>query len=99
MGSSVVYYEVQDIPIYNQIVNFNILNDHEHDSNHRPLTLTINFIMHKKPFEDNYDNQRNFIFYKIKVVHQKPLEDNSNNQRNLFFDKNKLDLFLKESNT
>jgi hypothetical protein len=47
LGSSVVDYVISDIPIYNQIVNFDLLDDHEPDSDHRPLTLTLNFSMHK----------------------------------------------------
>jgi hypothetical protein len=67
LGSSVVDYVISDIPVYNQIVNFDLLNDHEPDSDHRPLTLTLNFIMHKNPLEDNSDNQRHFVFDKNKV--------------------------------
>jgi exonuclease III len=62
LGSSVVDYVISDIPVYNQIVNFDLLNDHEPDSDHRPLTLTLNFIMHKNPLEDNSGNQRHLVF-------------------------------------
>ena len=33
--------------ISNQIVNFDLLNDHEFDSDHKPLTLTLNMSMYK----------------------------------------------------
>jgi hypothetical protein len=67
LGSSVVDYVVYDIFIYNQIVNFGILNKHVLDSNHRPITLTLNFGMHKSPIEENFDNQKYLIFTKNKV--------------------------------
>ena len=56
MGSSVVYYVISTIPTYNQIVNFDLLDDHEPDFDHRPLTLTL-----------NSDNQRHLLFDKYKV--------------------------------
>jgi hypothetical protein len=58
---------ILDIPVYNQIVNVNLLNDNKLDSNHRPLTLSLNFILHKNPLENNSDNQIHFIFDKNKV--------------------------------
>jgi hypothetical protein len=67
IGSSVMDYVISDIPIYNQIVNFDLLNDHEPNSDHRPLTLTLNFVMHKIPIEENFDNQRHFLT-KIKLI-------------------------------
>ena len=53
LGSSVVDYVIVDIPLYNEIINFDILNDHEPDSYHRPLIVTLNFFMHRDPIEDN----------------------------------------------
>jgi hypothetical protein len=67
MGRSVVDYVISNILVYNQIVNFDRLNDHELDSNHRPLTLTLNFILHQNSLEDNSDNQRHLFFEKNKV--------------------------------
>jgi hypothetical protein len=67
LGSSVVDYVISDIPIYNQIVNFDLLDDHEPDSDHRPLTLTLNFSMHKSSIEEHSDNQRHLLFDKQKV--------------------------------
>jgi len=67
MGSSVVDYVISDIPVYNQIVNFYLLNNHEPNSDHRPLTLTLNFTMHKNPLEDNFGNQRHILFDKNKA--------------------------------
>jgi hypothetical protein len=58
LGNSVVDYVIFDILIYNQIVNFDILNDHEPDSDHRPLILTLNFVMHKNPIEEKSNNEK-----------------------------------------
>jgi hypothetical protein len=66
LGSSVVDYVISDIPIYNQIVNFDHLDDHEPDFDHRPLTLTLNFSMHKISVEEHSNNQRHLTFYKQK---------------------------------
>jgi hypothetical protein len=39
LGSSVVDYVISDIPVSNQITNFDVFNDHETDFIHTPLTL------------------------------------------------------------
>jgi hypothetical protein len=67
LGSSFVDYVIYDIPVSNQITTFDLLNDHEPNSNHKPLTLTLNFSMHMSAIEENSDNQRNFHFDKSKV--------------------------------
>ena len=67
LGSSVVDYVIYDIPVSNQIENFDLLNDHEPNSHHKPLTLNLNFSMHRSVIEENFDNQRNFLFDKSKV--------------------------------
>jgi hypothetical protein len=67
LGSSVVDYVISDILISNQIVTFDLLNDHEPDFDHRPLTLTLNFAMHRSAIEDNFDNKRKLRFNKNKV--------------------------------
>jgi hypothetical protein len=67
LGISVVDYVISDIPVSNQITTFDLLNDHEPDSNHKPLTLTLKFSMHRSTIEENYDNQRNLLFEKSKV--------------------------------
>ena len=61
LGSSVVDYVISDIHLYNEIINFDILNDHEH-SDHRPLIITLNFVMHRDPIEDNPYSPKNLIF-------------------------------------
>jgi hypothetical protein len=66
LGSSVVDYVIYDILISNQITTFDLLNDHEPDSDHKPLTLTLNFSMHMSVIEENFDNQKNFCFDKSK---------------------------------
>jgi hypothetical protein len=67
LGSSVVDYVIFDIPVSNQIETFDLLNDHELDSHHKPLTITLNFSMHRSAIEENYDNKRNLFFDKSKV--------------------------------
>jgi hypothetical protein len=67
LGSSVVDYVISDIPVSNQIETFDLLNDHEPHSHHKPLTLTLKFSMHRRTIEDNSDNQRNLRFDKSKV--------------------------------
>jgi hypothetical protein len=66
LGSSVIDYVIYDIPVSKQISTFDLLNDHEPDSDHKPLTLTLNFSMHRSAIEENYDNQRNLHFDKRK---------------------------------
>jgi len=51
--SSVVDYVISYLPLYKKIINFDILNDHELDSDHRPLLITLNFVMNRDPIEDN----------------------------------------------
>ena len=58
LGSSMVDYVISDIPLYNEIINFDILNDHEPDSDHRPLVVTLNFVMHRDPIEDNHHSKK-----------------------------------------
>jgi hypothetical protein len=67
LGSSVVDCVIYDIRVSNQITTFDLLNDHEPDSNHKPLTLTLKFSMHRSTIEENYDHQRNLRFDKSKV--------------------------------
>ena len=62
LGSSVVDYVISDIPLYNEIINLDILNDQEPNSDHRPLIVTLNFVMHRDPIEYNPYNQKNLIF-------------------------------------
>jgi hypothetical protein len=67
LGSSVVDYVIYDIPISNQIKTFDLLNDHEPDSDHKHLTLTLNFCMHRSAIEENSDNQRRFDKSKVDI--------------------------------
>jgi len=62
LGNSLVDYVIYDIPLYNKIINFYILNDHDPDSDHRPLTVTLNFVMHRDYIQDNPYSQKNLIF-------------------------------------
>ena len=52
LGSSVVDYTISDIPISNQVVIFYLLNDLEPDIDHIPLTLTLNFAMHRSHIKE-----------------------------------------------
>ena len=61
-----VDYFIFDIHLYNEIINFDILNDHELESDHRPLIVTLNFVMHRDLIEDNPHRQTNLIFDKNK---------------------------------
>ena len=62
LDSNVVDYVISYIPLYNEIINFDALKDHEPESDHRPLTVTLNFVMHKDPKKDNSYSQKNLIF-------------------------------------
>jgi hypothetical protein len=79
LGSSFVDYVISNILISNQITTFDLLNDHEPDSDHKPLTLTLKFSMHRSTIEDNSDNQMNLRFDKSKVdLFLKDLKSKSN---------------------
>ena len=67
ISSSVLDYVIYDIPLYKKLINFDILNEHELDSNHRPLIVTLNFFTHRDPIEDNSRGQKNLIFDRIKI--------------------------------
>ena len=62
LGSNVVDYVISDLPLYNEIINFDILDDNKPDYDHRPLLITLNFFMHRDPIEDNPYSQKNLIF-------------------------------------
>jgi hypothetical protein len=53
---------ISDILVSNQIETFELLNDHEPNSDHKPLTLNLNIAMHRSVIEENYDNQRQLHF-------------------------------------
>jgi hypothetical protein len=67
LGSSIIDYVISDIPVSNQITTLDLLNDHEFESDHKPLTLTLNFSMHRSANEENSNNQRNLCFDTSKV--------------------------------
>jgi len=57
IGSSIIDYVIYDILLSNQNINFDLLNNHDPDSNHRPLSLTLNFVMHNKHMHENCESQ------------------------------------------
>ena len=57
-----VEYVIFNITLYNEIIKFDILKNHEPDYDHRPLIVTLNFVMHRDPIEDNPYSQKNLIF-------------------------------------
>ena len=67
LGSNVVDYVIFYIPLYNEIINFDSLNDHEPDLDHRPLIITLDFVTHRDPIEDNHHSQKNLIFDRNKI--------------------------------
>jgi len=82
----VVHYVISDIPLYNEMINFDILNDHEPDSDHRPFTVTLNFVMHRYSIEDNpysqknliFDGNKNDLFLKYLIINFLPLSSTDN---------------------
>jgi hypothetical protein len=68
LGSSVVDYVIFDIPISNQIINFDLLNYHEHDSDHRHLTLTLNFFMEMSAIEIILITKGNWSLRKVNLI-------------------------------
>ena len=54
-------------PLYNKLIDFNIFKDHEPNSNHRPLIITLNIYMRSDPKEENYHFQKHPIFDKNKA--------------------------------
>ena len=67
LGNSVVDYVIFDIPLYSKLIYFNIFNDREPDSDHRPLSINLNISMHKNPKEENYHFQKHLIVNKDKA--------------------------------
>jgi hypothetical protein len=67
LGSSVIDYVMFEILVTNQIVTLDILNYHDLDSDHRPLTLTLKFSMPMSTIEENSKNQTKLHFDKSKV--------------------------------
>lgn len=67
LGSNVMGYVIFDIPVSNKIVNFDVLNGHDHEFDHRHLTLTLNISMHNGDMQENCQSQRHLVFYKSKM--------------------------------
>ena len=56
-----------DIPIYNQIINFDIINNHEIELDHKSLILNLTFVMWISPIKENLIAKNHLIFEKNKV--------------------------------
>ena len=54
-------------PNSNQITTFDLLNDHDPDSDHKPLTLTLKFSMHRSTIEEN-SNKGICVLTKVKLT-------------------------------
>lgn len=65
-GNNVVDYAISDTQVLNCLVNFDLLNDHEPNSDHIPLSLTLNLDMHTRHIQKNGENQRHIHFDKSK---------------------------------
>ena len=62
IGSSVVDYVIFGIPLYNKLIDFNIFNDHDPDSYHRPLIITLNLAMHSEAINNNSHEHNHLMF-------------------------------------
>ena len=49
IGSRLVDYVISNIPLYNIMINLDILNTPEVELDHRPWIVTLNFIMNSDP--------------------------------------------------
>lgn len=67
LGNSVMDDVICDIHFSNQIVIVYLLNGHEPNSNHRPLTLILNCAMHKSHMYENCENQKYMLFDENKM--------------------------------
>ena len=67
LGNSVVGFFISDIPLYDKLIDLNIFNDHEPNSYHKPLIITLNISMHSDPKEKTYHCQKHLIFDKNKA--------------------------------
>jgi hypothetical protein len=97
LDNSVVDYVISNILVFDHIVNFDLLNKHETKSDHRPLTLTLNFSMHKSPIEENFDNERHLLFDKSK--YNLFLKDLNSNLHVLTYKENIEDFYHKFTTT
>jgi len=61
-GSSVVRYVISDIPLYDKMITLDILNEHEPNSDHRPLLVNLNLVIDRDPIEENSHSYKHLIF-------------------------------------
>ncbi len=67
LDSSVVDYVISNIHFYNKIIiSVDILSDHDPNSDHRPLSVPLNLVLHRHPIEDIPCIQKKLIFDKNK---------------------------------
>ena len=66
LGSSVVDYAISDILVLNHITNFELLNGFEPDSDHRPMSLSLNLAMHTTHMQENNERKIHIHFDRSK---------------------------------
>ena len=67
LGSSVMDYVIFDTHVLNRITNFELLNRYESDSDHIPMPLSLNLVMHTTHMQETSENKRHIHFDRSKV--------------------------------
>lgn len=67
LGSSVMDQSIFDTHFLDRIKNFELLNRHEPDSNHKPLSLSPNLVMHTTHMQETNKSKRHIHFNRSNV--------------------------------
>lgn len=67
LGRSVMDRVISNTLVLNCITNFEILNGFELDSDHKPLSLSLNLVMHTTHMQETSERKRNIWFDKSKA--------------------------------
>lgn len=67
LGSSFLDYAICDTHVINCMENFEHLNEHEPESDHRALSLTLNLVMHTYHMQNISESQRHTGFDRSKT--------------------------------
>jgi len=62
VGSSVMDYAISDTHVLNRIRKFELLNRYEPGSDYKPLSLSLNIVMHTTHMEETHGSKRNIRF-------------------------------------